>query len=172
MPAELISLVMWYTGGLMCLVIYAFIVNRLRIASQPLRLKFAELGQELVNLKVLPRPHQRALENLLDGAFNGWKPWILVLAIPTYAIGRLVGLVNPVEEIENERVRRIYVKCVALGFVSSITLSPLALVIFLVEAFVLTMLYSFRDPRNLARIPITTIERLSRRFGSHSVPHL
>lgn len=68
---------------------YAFVVNRLRKLTQPIRLKFAAEAEDLLALGSLTSREQRKVRFLLDNAFNGVMPWLLVILVPGYIAGEI-----------------------------------------------------------------------------------
>jgi hypothetical protein len=167
LPPEVLYLIKLYVASLAALVAYAFLTNRLRKATLPLRCAFAYQAEKLLSEKCLPREKEITLEFLLDHALDGRLPWMIVIVLPIATAARSLGFIKPEQKISSRASQNKFGITALLGLVSVVCLSPMAALIMIIEIFILIIVT--RPGRILSSV-VTLLIPINRFLDAHS-PH-
>ena len=138
-PNNLWHLVEWYVAFLGAVVFYAFLTNRVRSATMVLRVAFADRAERFIAAKILPEPHQRALEFALEHATDGRIPWLCVAFLPICAVPRLFNLGDKDPDIRDSKLQDDFKVTMMLWWLSVLGLSPLAALILVAETVIILL---------------------------------
>jgi hypothetical protein len=152
----------YYLAGLGVILIYAFCVNRLRAASNGLRLDFAVRAETLILGGSLTQEQERTLRFALDNATNGWLPWLMVIVSPVFIVGSAFGLIGEPKPLPDRRLREFHGVTFAMWGLSVGCLSPICLVLLFLELVLGAILvFAFRGPGALLALPAYLARRSS-----------
>jgi hypothetical protein len=138
LPATVEGAVQGYVLLLGALVAYAFIVNRLRKLTQPFRLRFAEEAEALLARKVLTPGEERKIHFMLDTAFSGVLPWLLVFLMPVYICREVVTRRGsaPAMGIQDPNLRSQVFSVYGLWLLANCGMSPVAGILVMAELLI------------------------------------
>ena len=118
--------------------------NRLSAFVQPLRLEMAELGESLLAEEILPAKAKSTINYDLDTAFDGWRAWFFVFAVPFAAVVIVVemifGKITTPAKIP-DHLRSDYDRFQRLAIVCRFANSPLATLILIIEAVFMFVIF-------------------------------
>ncbi len=143
LPALLVHLIQLHLLFLGVLLAYAFVTNRLRKATQPLRERFAREAEKLLGERVLPEQDAEVLRFMLRNSFNGYLPWIFVVAIPFFAVLDRLGLAESPGRTWSRpsELRDRLVLTHSLWVISICAYSPLPGLVMLLWLLIITMIW-------------------------------
>ena len=118
---------------------YALLCNRLMHIAQPLHAYMADRGEKLLAEDRLPSFHAKQTRFVLDHAFNGWMPWLIVILAPIAAILYL-GRWNREPPLDDEDLSDRYNRVQTVAVISVFAHSPMAAVLFVIELIIMILL--------------------------------
>jgi hypothetical protein len=120
---------------------YGFVANRMMKAAQPMRLAGYDAAMDLLETRCLHDEDQDALRFMVRNLFNGFLPWILVVAFPfvtVYEVFRISRGGRPWSggRTEDATLRAKFEETTNRLAVAIFAQSPAAAMLFLVEFLV------------------------------------
>lgn len=123
---------LWIVGTLIA---YAFLANRLMVATHPLRERAGKAALELLRDDRLPLRHKRALARACNDLMNEAAAWGFVLRLPYYAI-KSIRTPDPVDAIRDTALRNRVRQTLVMSAFCTLTMSPAALLLFVIQCVI------------------------------------
>lgn len=143
LPGPLVDVIQLHVLFLGALLGYAFVTNRLRKATQPLRERFAREAETLLSERVLPEQEAEVLRFMLRNSFNGFLPWLFAIALPVFAVLDRLGLAQSPGGTWStpSKLRDRLVLAHSLWVISICAYSPLPGLVMLLWLLVITLIW-------------------------------
>ena len=122
-------------------VVYGFVANRMMKAAQPLRVAGYDAGMDMLEAQCLPHDDHEGLRFMVRNLFNGFLPWILVVAFPFVAVYEMFhisrnGRLCSGPQINDTTLRAKFEATTNRLAIAIFSQSPIASVLFLLELLV------------------------------------
>lgn len=122
-------------------IVYGFVANRMMKAAQPLRLAGYDAAMAMLDARCLPHDEHEGLRFMVRNLFNGFLPWILVVAFPFVGLYEAYHLTvkrrpSAWPQIQDAALRAKFEETTNRLAVAIFSQSPIAAVLFLGELLV------------------------------------
>lgn len=130
--------------GIAVAVVYPLLMRVILDRVQPLRLKLAELGNQLLESSTLPEAHKRVVVGMLDDAFEWRFMFSALYSFPVFAWTRLRGrrLSDPFAQIRNTDDKDKMLEMTGRFAASVVAANPLVAFVVALEFAVIALLLS------------------------------